>query len=259
MLKKLSDSVGNQITLKKTIWDQKVLEKKTCELSLICKSDDVKAICDLLDEAEKYLKSECFEYVQIRCDSNSRLIKSVLHSRNYYVGEMSLSMSFSNPQRFCLDSINRMKVDLEKIDVSDFDSISFIKSVAYSDFHHGRLLEDVFIKESQGRARTANWIDDLLKSPFDLYKATFRGKIIGFHAEKVNHSDKSVGWILTGVASQYSVYAMPLWCAAFELAKKHEVEKITTMISASNTKVLNLYNRFPFRIDGSWFGFHKNL
>jgi len=256
MSKSFSDLKGNSILLVETPWDSRVLNLKTCELKLIF-NDEIHSFLLLFDEVNEYLKNTGYQYMQIRCDSNNRDLKHILNSRGYYIAEMSLSLSYANPSKLDLSKINRINVDLDLVTVEETDALDFFKEIAHQNFHHGRLIEDVNIDEKFGRQRSANWIDDLVATPFSLYKASFRGNLIGFHAERVSEKNNTVNWILTGVSEKYSVYALPLWSAAFKLAQDNNVANISTMISASNTKVLNLYNRFPFRVDGSWYGFHK--
>lgn len=256
MDKLLFESGSNKITITNTPWDQKVINKKSCEIKFQL-GDNISNFEELFQQVNDYLESHGYEYTQIRCDSNNKFLREILLNYGYSIAEMSYSLEYANPEKLDTSLLNRFNIELVRLDKSDQDAIAVIKEIAFNDFNHGRLFEDINIREELSRQRCANWIDDLLKEPFHLYKAMFRGTLIGFHAEKFDESSERVDWILTGVSSKHSVYALPLWCSAFELAKSNKIKSISTMISASNTKVLNLYNRFPFRVSGSWYGFHK--
>lgn len=254
--KTFSDEFGNQIILCTTPWDTVVLNKRSCDLKIV-HSGDVERFNTLFEEVDLYTTENGYEFIQARFDSNDKDVRRIFQKLGYYIAEISYSMSLTNPSKLDVLSLNRIDVELVPLTSDCKSDLETIKRIAHDDFHHGRMIEDININESLARKRSANWIDDLVNEPFSLYKAMFRGRLIGFHAERLNNEGNSVDWILTGVGSKYSVYALPLWCAALKLAQNNKIDIISTMISASNTKVLNLYNRFPFRIDGSLYGYHK--
>ncbi len=230
MDKKFSDLNHNYISIQDTPWDEKVLGIKSCNVKIDV-GGSFSSFSNLFEQVNLFLSDNDYKFIQVRYNSNDKDVRRLLGELGYYIAEMSYSMCYNNPQKFDLTLMNRIEVELVKVSSSDIESVELIKKIASSDFHHGRMIEDININENIARQRAENWIEDLLDSPFSLYKALFRGTFIGFHAERLDSDNRSVNWILTGVSSEYSVYALPLWCAAFKLAQDNQVQSISTMIS----------------------------
>ena len=65
--------------------------------------------------------------------------------------------------------------------------------------------------------------------------------------------------ILTGAAGRYSMLALPLWITALEHLGSRQVKHCSTLVSAANIGVVNLYARLGFRYDTTLFGYRKFL
>lgn len=236
-----------------TPWDEEVIGARSCDV-IDLKADTLEDAEAILSEFERWGDENAIAFVQCRIDANSAILRKALNHAGFYFAESSLELSLNNPIALDIRNICRICANLRPHNAMD---IKTIKQSAYNDFHHGRILEDVRLPERWGRTRNENWIDTLALPPFKLFVGEHRETTIGFHAERFDEKTGIMHWILTGVNPRTSVYALPLWCAAFERAKILGAKRIETVISAANTKVLNLYNQFPFRIEACLFGFHK--
>ncbi|ALO35130.1 hypothetical protein CMT41_10665 [Colwellia sp. MT41] len=243
------------LTVRLTPWDEKVMGIGTCdviEFHSSCFNDTY----SLLRKLDGWCLRNEISFIQIRVNGNDKISKKALTETGYYFAETSMKLSLMKPANKNISSLDRFSLELVKACEGDLQGF---KDIARNDFHHGRLIEDCYVEECKAKNRNENWIDDLAKAPFSLFKGVFRGQNVGFHAEYLNEKENTVSWILTGVSSDYSMFALPLWTAAFKRAQYLNVDKITTMVSSSNTKVLNLYNKFSFNIDECLLGYHKKI
>ncbi len=239
------------IEVRPTPWNDAVLAKKTCEIVDGC--PDCSDFNALLPSAIDFIKQAGFEYVQARVE-HVREKRHLLELAGFYYAELSYELSFRNPKRhlFARDLSSRLLL----VPVQSQQDIALIKTMARDDFKHGRMLEDLRVDYTAAQQRTANWIDALACSPFELFLAKHGDKAVGFHAQRPSLNGHELDWILTGTCAEYSMLSVPLWQAAFKLAQHRDIQKITTLISAANVGVLNLYNSFPFHIDRALCGYH---
>lgn len=239
------------IEVRPTPWNDVVLEKKTCEILDCC--PDSSDFNSLLQPAIDFIKKSGFKYVQARVE-HIREKRRLLELAGFYYAELSYELSFRNPKHYVFErDLSRL---LLLFPVKSQQDIAFIKTIALDNFKHGRMLEDVYVDYTAAQQRTANWIDALARSPHEIFLAKHGDKAVGFHAQRPSMNGRDLDWILTGTCSEYSMLSVPLWHAAFKLAQHRDIQKITTVISAANVGVLNLYNSFPFHIDRALCGYH---
>lgn len=131
-----------------------------------------------------------------------------------------------------------------------------VQEIAATDFLFGRFLEDPFLEAGLGATRHANWVGDLLDQGL-LYVAVLNDRVLGFHAERLSSDGKEADLILTGTARKYSLLSLPLWVSALDSLRERGVTRASTMISAANIGVLNLYCALDFHFDQTLLGFHK--
>ncbi|PJK00091.1 hypothetical protein CO615_05365 [Lysobacteraceae bacterium NML75-0749] len=138
------------------------------------------------------------------------------------------------------------------------DDLAVLQPIAYHDFHHGRFLEDPTIPVEHARKRSFYWVADLLQQGH-LQAAESRGKIIGFHAERLDMEKRHADLILTGTCAAYAMLALPLWTTALSNLSERGIQHCSTLISTANTGVINLYARLGFHFDTALLGFRKYL
>lgn len=207
-------------------------------------------------ETIKHLKENQYTFIQTRINADNKS-KKTLENVGFRFIEISYELQYKKPHASDIKkrkstglAIRRPQNDAEIIET---------KKIAHDDFHFGRLHEDSSLEQSLVRIRNSNWIDTLKLPPNDFYIIEYKGKVIGFHAEKVNSDNNSVDWILTGVSKDYSLVSPYIWQEAFLIAAENNRTYISTVISAANTGVLNIYNAFPFRVTQAHLGYHLTL
>lgn len=236
-----------------TPWDERALGFVTAELTAM----DVTSIADagsLLEELEQWCASKSVRYLFGRIDASRSVSKAALLQRGYQLVETSLTVSRSGFAG--LPTVPRgMRPTLRLATPTD---ITELRRIAANDFAHGRFLEDPAIDPERAAERTANWIEDLVNGGL-AHVAESRGRTIGFHAERLNMEKRSAELLLTGVTAPYAMLALPLWITALDALAARDIQQCTTLVSAANTGVLNLYARLGFHFNNTLFGFRKFL
>jgi hypothetical protein len=243
----------SKVAARMTPWDKKALGFNTAEITElgVFELDDGDW---LLGATEDWCLGQSVRYLFGRIDASDRRCRTVLLARGYQFVETSLTIS-----RSCFAKLPQIPSGMQPLlRPSVAADIPALRLIAANDFAHGRFLEDPAIELASAAERTANWIEDLVAGGL-AYTAEMKGQIIGFHAEKVNPVSSSAELLLTGAASKYEVLALPLWVTALQSLAKRDVLECSTLISAANTGVLNLYARLDFQFNRALLGFRKFL
>jgi hypothetical protein len=241
------------IAVRLTPWDERALGFVTAEVTAfdITATDQAGA---LLDEVEQWCTSQSVHYLFGRIDAARPVAKAALLQHGYQFVETSLTVSRSGFAN--LPTVPRgMLPMLRPATMAD---IPELRRIAATDFAHGRFLEDPAIDPTRAAGRTANWVEDLVTGGF-AYVAESRGRTIGFHAERVNSEQRTAELLLTGATAPYAMLALPLWVTALESLAARDIQQCTTLISAANTGILNLYARLGFHFNSTLLGFRKLL
>ena len=244
---------ASRVTARLTPWDKRALGFNTAEITEMSVLDPHGA-ARLLEAVEEWCADLSVRYIFGRVDATDRFSRSALLERGYQFVETSLMVSRTG---FSLLPVvpKNMAPLLRKATSED---IAALRTIAIEDFFHGRFLEDPAIDRPCAAERTANWIEDLVREGL-AHTAELRGQIIGFHAERVHVESSSAELLLTGAASRYAVLALPLWITALRSLAERDIRQCTTLISAANTGVLNLYARLGFQFNTTLLGFRKFL
>ena len=241
------------IAARLTPWDQRALSFVTAEITTL-RADSTKDATALLENAEIWAHANNVHYLFERVPANARHLRRALSDHGHTMVECSLTLSRDGFAG--LPTIPaRVRPQLR---MARRDDLSALQTIAGRDFNHGRFLEDPAIAHEQAAQRTVNWIGDLFDQGL-LQTVESNEKIIGFHAERVTADGRHADLILTGTASRYAMLAMPLWIHALEQLAARRVEHCSTLVSAANTGVVNLYAKLGFRYDSTLFGYRKFL
>lgn len=244
---------GGGTSVRLTPWDERALGFRTAEITRL-ECEDAAAGAELLRQAEAWARSQGVHYLFGRFDARSAASKHAVLAEGFQIVESSLTLS--RPHLRQLPVVPRgMKPGLRP---ATEDDIAALRAIARDDFAHGRFLEDPSIDPAAAASRTANWIEDLVRQGL-VQTAESRGRLIGFHAERVNVSDAHADLLLTGAAAPYAMLAFPLWVAALESLAERGIGSCSTLISTANVGVINLYARLGFHFDAALFGFRKYL
>ncbi|QIL21507.1 hypothetical protein [Thermomonas sp. HDW16] len=247
------ETAAGKLTARLTPWDERALGFATAEITSF-NADEAAVALDLLQQAEFWAADLRVRYLFGRIDANLPLLRRALLQAGHRFVETSLSISRSGMGN--LPAVPRgMLPTLRPATAAD---IPQLRQIAHDDFVHGRFLEDPEIDGARARMRTANWIEDLVGTGL-AYAAESRGRVIGFHAERIRSGGHHAELLLTGTAAPYAMLAMPLWATALESLAARDIRLCTTLVSAANTGILNLYARLGFQFNSTLAGFRKFL
>ncbi len=247
------DAGQGTLAARLTPWDERALGFATAEVTAL-KVETIEQAAPLLVALEQWCTGQSVRYLFGRIDATQPVAKAALLQHGYAFVETSLTVSRSGFAN--LPSVPRGM--LPALRPATADDVAKLRRIAAADFAHGRFLEDPAIDPERAALRTANWIEDLVKDEL-AYVAESRGRTIGFHAERVATDNSNVELLLTGATAPYAMLALPLWITALESLGARGVPQCTTLVSAANTGIINLYARLGFHFNSTLFGFRKFL
>jgi hypothetical protein len=245
-----SQASGGCLRARLTPWDQRALGFITAEVTHF-RADATQAPI-LLEELEEWARGQQVHYLFGRIDAGDLVGRAALSVHGHEVVECSFTLSRSGFSG--LPQLPARQRPLLR--PATADDLSALQMIARDDFHHGRFLEDPAIDRDLARSRTMNWVGDLFEQGL-LYAAELQGRLIGFHAERISPDGRHADLLLTGAGSRYSMLAMPLWICVLDRLGERGVQDCSTVVSAANTGIVNLYARLGFRFDACLFGFRK--
>ena len=241
---------SNFIRFDDTEWNSRALGYKTNEIYSIQFDSNANAVL-LFSKFEDYCKEEGIKYTSLRLNPDSESKKQVLELFGYINVETSILVG-SN-----LKNIKENKVlEKFKFTVREFNDsdIEQIKSIASTQFNHGRFFEDPKISNDVAKLRNSNWIDDLSKKS-KILVGEKDDVVFGFMAFK--NKEFNTNLELGGVNFMYSYLAYSFWYRVFEYLKNENMVSVNAMISAHNLSVINLYSYFDFKFTDSYIGYRK--
>lgn len=243
----------NEINYLLTPWDEKSLDFKTAEVT-INKYTNFNQFELNYKDLESNLLDLGVEFVYTRVCSSDLLLRDYIQKVGFYYVETSVELKYINLKNFEKKKLPKISYKLAEI-----DDIENIKSIASDSFNFGRFHEDVNISISKSRLRYYNWIDDLIIQKAEIYVAKVGDNIIGFNIQKSDYIKKETQLILAGCKVGAEIFTLSLWNEILNTNKNNELNKISTLISASNIGVFNIYLNFDFNINNTYFGFHKKI
>ncbi|MGE8215077.1 MAG: GNAT family N-acetyltransferase [Stenotrophomonas maltophilia] len=247
------DHGQGRLAARLTPWDERALGFATAEVTAL-EIASVDQATALLAELEQWCAGQSVRYLFGRIDAMHAVAKAALLQQGYQFVETSLTVSRSGFAN--LPAVPRgMLPTLRPATAAD---VPELRRIAATDFAHGRFLEDPAIDPARAAQRTANWIEDLVSGGL-AQVAESRGRTIGFHAERVDIAQRSAELLLTGATAPYAMLAVPLWITALEALAARDIQQCTTLVSAANTGIINLYARLGFHFNSTLFGFRKFL
>lgn len=247
-----SNSQG-RIAARLTPWDERALGFVTAEVTAL-EINVIEQAGPLLAELEQWCATNTVHYLFGRVDATNTLARSALLHHGYHFIETSLTVSRSGFTN--LPTVPRGMLPALRPALAE--DVPELRRIAAIDFAHGRFLEDPAIDRKLAATRTANWIEDLVSGNL-AYVAESRGRTIGFHAERIAPDKSNCELLLTGATTPFAMLALPLWITALESLGTRGIPQCTTLVSAANTGILNLYARLGFHFNSTLFGFRKFL
>lgn len=234
-----------------TPWNTKSLKGKSLEILKIESTSD--NINSLITQFCLQKSKNNYALIASRIPAASIYLKKAYYESGFIIAEHTLEVSSVGLDMEKISSIaDRFPVTVEDYSIND---ISILEEISASEFKHGRFYEDPFIDEEIAVNRNRYWIEDLVKQKSIIKVLKRKDNIVGFMAYKTN--DKRVDLVLGGVIEKYRHLSYGFWANILDDLK--DAEKIQTIISSSNTDVINLYSYFGFKFENPHFGFHKHL
>ena len=234
-----------------TPWNDKALNGLSLEIDTITatESNSVNLIAEFCSQKA----SENYVLIASRVSASSGLLKKIHYQSGFVTVEHTLEVSSAGMSMEKIELLaNKFPVVVENYSERD---IPQLEEIAAFEFKHGRFYEDPFIDESIACLRNRNWISDLINQKTTIKVLKKKDRIVGFMAYKI-HED-TANLILGGVQEKYRHLSYGFW--ANVLLGLKDVKEIKTLISSSNTDVVNLYTYFGFQFSNPQFGFHKHL
>lgn len=231
-----------------TPWNEKSLQLKSNEIIKLVSTTDLEDVDFLLNQFEKQCIQDKIGLSVCRVSNNHHLIK--LQESGFVKTEISLEVYLSLKR---IEKFNtKNKITLIKYNDSFLDELKYF---AFNDFHFGRFLEDYKISTAKAKKRTALWIDDLnANKQTHCYIGISKEQFVGFMYYKI--IDNKVELILGGVNNKYAHLAQEFWKEVIN--NLPELQSITTVISAANPTIINLYSDLGFKFKKSLIGLHKH-
>jgi hypothetical protein len=241
---------NNYIEFRLTKWDTNSLGMNTSEIvGFNC--DSIINGEKLVSLFEKFNVANKIVFTYGRINANDRMYRQILLKNKFYQAEVSYEIMKNNIQKYS----NKLPiVSLIPFD-GDLDKLNEIKLISKDSFDFSRFHDDVTVEMDLARNRYWNWIDDLVIQKKEIYYIESKNKVVGLHVQEIKENHANL--ILTGSAKGKSEISIPIWHSAILNLKERGVEKCSTLISASNIGVLNLYIYFQFKITSCLIGYHK--
>lgn len=234
-----------------TPWNTIALQGKSLEIDLIepITENTKNIIFDFCTQKSK----ESYLLISTRISASLNELKKIYFQCGFITVEHTLDVVSCNLDLEKISNIsNKFPVIVEDYSI---DNITEIEDISELEFNYGRFYEDPYIHPTISKTRNKNWIADLINQQSTIKVLKKKNVVVGFMAYKVQ--DDKVKLILGGVKENYRYLAYGFW--ANILLSLKDVKEIKTLISSSNTDVLNLYSFFGFRFENPQFGLQKHL
>jgi hypothetical protein len=201
---------------------------------------------------DEFNRKNGIKFTYTRIPSEDKSLKRTMFETNFYYAETSFKMLKKDVHT--TDFLEKMKIelDIEKAGTEDYNKI---KDLVYHSFQYSRFHEDINIEPEKARLRLCYWIDDLVAQNKDIYISKLKNEIIGLHVQKAEKNKADM--ILTGTKKDRTLISLPFWGSVFEMNKRLGIRELSSLISASNIGVVNLYSYFGFKFEETLLGYHK--
>jgi len=241
----------NYILSRPTPWDERVFGFKTNELVDV-RYQDIESLRHLIALFDRSNRESNVRFSYTRVNTEDKLLRHVLSSFSFYYAETSLSVGINKMDKQDFGANFKNDLPLTVPDTSDYDQI---KEIARSSFDYSRFHEDYNIDIEKARDRYFYWIDDLVAQGKQalIYKRDGIVKSFLFY----ERHDASVDLILAGSIRGSDILSYYFWPSFMTYLQQGGCKKATTVISASNIGILNLYARLNFKFEKTLIGFHK--
>jgi hypothetical protein len=207
----------------------------------------------LIYKFEELCLDKKYLFTNTRIKPENHILRRALTNFGYCNTETTILVE-RGTNNFNPDNIlGKLKFTIRDYQIRDSEEI---QSMAFNVFNYGRFHEDPYISVEHAKNRNKNWIIDLATSS-KIIVGEINTTIFGFMAFSIEGNKASLQ--LGGVKSNFTIYSYPFWEKVFlEIKNRYEVQRISSTISSSNIRILNLYSSFGFKYSQTYFGYHKH-
>ena len=134
-----------------------------------------------------------------------------------------------------------------------------IRAIAATSFVHGRYHADPLFPRELANARYRNWVDRALCSPGpeDSILVLKQGGLVrGFFHVVVSNSSADLRLVAVSEEVKSTIIGFELYVATLHEMRGRGVQRATSVISATNTAVLNVHAKLGFRFDNCRLIYH---
>lgn len=236
---------------RRTPWDERIFAFPCAEITTL-QAIEFQEASALLRQFDAWARQEDINFAYGRFEP-SVVNKKALYGAGFYFAEASYRLHHARIQYSqALDELIRPGLRLAPAQSADFP---VMQEILAADFEHGRIHEDPWVQRSEAADRYRYWLLDLQAQAYTILAYQLKGQTIGLHIQR-NHSD-STEWILTGLKRSHALLGASLWADVLKWNRERGVHKVSTLVSAANIPILNLYKRLDFQFESLWLGFHK--
>ena len=222
-------------------WDEKSMNQKVNEIIKIQGSLD-----HLLDDYKDYCETTNRDISITRIDSEDSEKRLSLIKDGFQMTEISHNISCR------VDQLKNMQVVQGEFSASC--EIQDLLRLTDNMFRHGRFAEDPLISRNISNIRYKHWVSDMVKGEESAIFMKKKGVLIAFmfYEQKNNEISLKLG----GIKNKHAHLALGFWSHVLSSFNTDTI--INTVISATNTSILNLYNHFGFKVRQAIVGYHKH-
>lgn len=237
-----------------TPWDQKVLQCISNEI-IDFSGTNLQSLEHVLNEFEVYCKTQNIQFTNIRISAQEMLQKKMLQQFGFQFIESSVEVIRNN----AVFEIDEFQLKLKsKIKVVDYTEahLNDLLQIAEQSFNYGRFAEDPDIERTINEKRNSNWLKVLVSSN-TVKVLLYNEAPAGFMAYVIK--EHSCQLILGGVKDERQYLAPLFWYEVLNDIQQYTTTKTySTVISAANIGVFNLYIKLGFKTAKTYWGFSKH-
>lgn len=246
---------GNSVLeFRDTPWDEKIFGVKTKEILNIAYSKE-EDIPILLDKFEKLFKFDGLIYS--RQNARDIVLKKYFLQKGFYIAETAVKVKINKIQEQDFTQIFKRQLPIIEKKLTN-DEILELKEIVRS-FTFSRFHEDPCLDISLSIKRYVRWIDDLVQKNTNvlIYKNS-QGNILSFlFYSTINNA---ANLILGGSHKNHGILTPLFYASVINYLKNNkEINKIFTTISVANVVIFNIYIKLGFKIEKSFFDYHKKI
>lgn len=243
----------NFIVAQPTPWDERVFERKTVEIREweFQTKKKGKELLKLLEDKTNP------EFCYGRFDASDMMKKEILINDGYGIYETAIDLVLSGLNNYSLPKIYGSR--LLSISHATKEDRSDLVKYSGNMFNYSRFHEDPFIGLALADKRMKKWVKQMLNQDFSALKYRDpNGNLVSFLF--YNEDNKNIDLVLGGSVEKKGFVSPFFFGSVINFFKnKENIKKIITRVSAANVGILKIYIDLGFKIEETFFDYHKHF